>query len=396
MPEPGADRAAAAAVLPDGGGGTRGQWVVTLAVTAVGIATIRPMGFGGQGLLVAVLFVVNVAVLAVRVVPEQRLPGLLVDRRFRTVWAAFAVVAAAALIAAADTGSSYLFAFFLVGLIGSRFDTRSALALAALSSLLCAGALYLRAGPDERTAATLLGLATGAAVLAGMAGRSRAEATRAALEAAESAGKAARAEARTAVLAERTRIARDVHDVLAHSLAGINMQLELVDALIDTGDLERIRAANGTAHDLVRESLKQAQWTVHSLREDSLPLVESLTAMLESSGHHDALTVEGEAGPLPVRVTQGILRVAQEALTNAARHAPGAEVTVRLDCTGGAAVLTVRNGPPALPVAAVPGSGLGLVGMRERVALLGGSVTTGPVTEGPDRGGWQVRAEVPR
>ncbi|MEU6311955.1 histidine kinase [Streptomyces sp. NPDC047014] len=354
------------------------------------------MGLSGQGLLVALLFVLNCAVLAFRVVPEDRLPARLLQHRFRLVWPALGILAAAALIAAADSGSSYLFAFFLVALIGSRLDTRPALALAALSSLLCAAALLLRAEPDERTAALLLGLATGAAVLAGMAGRSRAEATRAAIEAAESAGKAARAEARTAVLAERTRIARDVHDVLAHSLAGINMQLELVDALIDTGDLDKVRAANAKAHDLVRESLKQAQWTVHSLREDSLPLLESLTAMLESSGHRDALTVEGEAGTLPVRVTQGLLRVAQEALTNAARYAPGASVAVRLDCAGEQTVLTVTNGPPTRPVAAAPGSGLGLIGMRERIALLGGTVATGPLLEGPHRGGWQVRAEVPR
>ncbi|MGW3298211.1 sensor histidine kinase [Streptomyces rubiginosohelvolus] len=396
MPEPGAQRAADAAVPLTARGGTVAQWIVTVAVAGAGIATIRPMGPGGQGLLVIVLFGVNCAVLAVRLVPEESLPTTWPDSPFRTGWAALAVVAAAGLIAAADSGSSYLFAFFLVGLIGSRFDTRPALALAVLSSVLCAGALNLRAEPDERFAATLLGLSTGAAVLAGMAGRSRAQATRAAIEAAASAGKAARAEARTAVLAERTRIARDVHDVLAHSLAGINMQLELVDALVDTGDLDRIRAANGKAHDLVRESLKQARWTVHSLREDSLSLVDSLTAMLESSGHRDALTIEGEAGTLPVRVTQGLLRVAQEALTNAARHAPGSAVTVRLECTDATAILTVLNGPPTLPEATVPGSGLGLVGMRERVALLGGRITTGPVTEGPGRGGWRVRAEVPR
>ncbi|MGW7315632.1 histidine kinase [Streptomyces sp. NPDC054854] len=105
------------------------------------------------------------------------------------------------------------------------------MAVAALSSLLCGGVLYLRAESGNQTVPALVGLATGAAVLAGMASRSRAQATRAAIEAAGSAEKAARAEARTAVLAERTRNARDIHDVLAHSLAGINMQLELVDAL---------------------------------------------------------------------------------------------------------------------------------------------------------------------
>ncbi|WP_327257184.1 histidine kinase [Streptomyces sp. NBC_01244] len=86
--------------------------------------------------------------------------------------------------------------------------------------------------------------------------------------------RADRAEARTAVLSERGRIARDVHDVLAHSLAGINMQLELTDALIDTGDLEKVREANAKAHALVKESLKQAQWTVHALIETTRRLCE--------------------------------------------------------------------------------------------------------------------------
>ncbi|MFF1342241.1 sensor histidine kinase [Streptomyces sp. NPDC058290] len=332
----------------------------------------------------------NGAVLAVRLVPESALPDRLV-----TVWLAFGVLAAAALIGTSRSGTSYLFAFFLVAFAGSRLDTRTALVLAASCSLLCGGVLYLQAEPGEY-ATTVVGLATGAAVLAGMAGRSRAQATRSAIAAAESAEKAARAEARTAVLAERTRIARDVHDVLAHSLAGINMQLELVDALIDTGDLAKIREANGRAHSLVRESLRQAQWTVHALREDHLPLRESLTAMLESSGHHDALTVVGDVRELSVQSTQCLLRIAQEALTNATRHAPGGAVGVELTFTEEATVLSVRNRPATLPVAAATGSGMGLIGMRERIALLGGTVTTGPVTTGPDSGGWQVEAVIPR
>lgn len=380
----------AAAPEPEDRGGPA-QWALVLTLVVVGLVTIRPMGFSGRGLAVTVLFVINCAVLALRVVPAHRVPA-----RLAPLWPAFGVLAAAALIAAAESGTSYLFAFFLVALIGSRLDTGPALAHAALSSLLCGGVLYLQADPGDRAVPAILGLATGAAVLGGMAGRSRAQATRAAIRAAESAERAARADARTAALAERTRIARDIHDVLAHSLAGINMQLELVDALIDTGDLERIRQANGTAHNLVRESLKQAQWTVHALREDALPLVESLTAMLESSGYPDALTVQGEAGALPARVSQCLLRVAQEALTNAARHAPGGAVAVRLAFAEDKVTLSVRNGPATLPVTAGAGSGLGLLGMRERTALLDGTVTTGPRTAGPDIGGWQVEAVVPR
>nr|WP_229898107.1 histidine kinase [Streptomyces finlayi] len=364
------------------------QWVATLAVIVVGALTIRPMGVTGQGLAVTALFVVNAASLLARRLPEHKVPP-----RLALGWLSLAVVAAAALIAVSDRGTSYLFAFFVAGHIGYRLPTRQALALAGACGLLCAAVLWLRPGYDGQT--WMFGLVTAAPVLVGIVNRSQKQSVRSALAAAEAAERAARAEARTAVLTERGRIARDVHDVLAHSLAGINMQLELVDALIDTGDLERIREANGKAHSLVKESLKQAQWTVHALREDALPLVESLTAMVESSGHHDVLRVTGAVRDVPAKTAQNLLRIAQEALTNAARHAPGGVVAVELAFADASTTLVVRNGPAAREAPRPGGSGMGLIGMRERVALLAGTVTAGPVVEGPYAGGWQVEAVIP-
>ncbi|WSV72222.1 histidine kinase [Streptomyces sp. NBC_01012] len=368
------------------------QWFWTVAVIVIGILTIRPLAFSGSGLAVAVLLVVNSAILL-----DRRLPG---NRnkaagRLPLVWPALSILAAAGLIGVSRSGTTYLFAFFLVGHLGHRFDTRPALALAGLSSLLCGGVLFFRLGPGYHDLPWALGLATGLPVLLGIVNRSRHRAVEAAIEAAESAERAARAEARTAVLTERSRIARDVHDVLAHSLAGINMQLELADALLDTGDLEKVREANGKAHGLVKESLKQAQWTVHALREDALPLLETLTAMLESSGHREVLTVTGIVREVPAGVTQNLLRIAQEALTNAARHAPGGEVRVELRFASASTTLRIRNGAATRAVNAGVGSGMGLIGMRERVALLGGSVSARPLTEGPDEGGWQVEAVIP-
>nr|WP_037826128.1 histidine kinase [Streptomyces sp. NRRL B-1347] len=366
------------------------QWALTLAVIAVGILTIRPMGFSGRGLAVAALFVLNSAALLARRLPEHKVP-----QHLALAWLTLGVLAAAALIGVSSSGTSYLFAFFLAGHIGYRLETKPALVLAAACGLLCGGVLYFHLGPGHHLLPWTLGLATGAPVLIGIINRSQRQAVRAAIEAAESAERAARAEARTAVLTERGRIARDVHDVLAHSLAGINMQLELADALIDTGDLEKVREAHNKAHGLVKESLKQAQWTVHALREDALPLRESLTAMLASSGHRDVLTVTGTLRAVPAQVTQNLLRIAQEALTNAARHAPGGDVDVELAYAAASTALTIRNGPATRRVNAGVGSGMGLIGMRERVALLGGTVTAGPVTEGPRQGGWQVEAVIP-
>ncbi|GAA0587448.1 histidine kinase [Streptomyces crystallinus] len=368
----------------------RVRWVLTLAVVVVGALTIRPMGFSGRGPAVTALFVVSSLALLARALPENA-----VSPRLTLLWLTLGIVAAAGLIGASSSGTSYLFAYFLAGHIGYRLDTRPALVLAGLCSLLCGGVLYLRLGPGHHLLPWALGLAAGTPVLIGIINRGQRRAVEAVIAAAESAERAARAEARTAVLTERGRIARDVHDVLAHSLAGINMQLELADALLDTGDLEKVREANNKAHGLVKESLKQAQWTVHALREDALPLLESLTAMLESSGHRDALTVTGAVREVPSPVTQNLLRIAQEALTNAARHAPGGEVGVELAFTASSTTLRIRNRPATREATAGAGSGMGLIGMRERVALLGGTVTAGPVTEGPDRGGWQVEAVIP-
>ncbi|MET8980013.1 histidine kinase [Streptomyces sp. NPDC004539] len=364
--------------------------VITLGVIASAVATVRPVGLEGRGLAVAALLAVCSVALLARHLSDDRL-----SPRVALVWLTTGVMAAAALLAVSDTGAGYLFAYFLVGHIGYRLPAGQALSLAALCGLLCAAVLYLRPGHGHDLLPWPVGLTTGVPVVAGMLSRSRQRAVEAMVRSAESAERAARAEARAAVLTERGRIARDVHDVLAHSLAGINMQLELADALIDTGDLDRVREAHDKAHSLVKESLKQAQWTVHALREDSLPLVESLTAMIESSGHRDVLTVTGTVRELPAQVTQNLLRIAQEALTNAARHAPGGDVAVLLAFAPESTALSVRNGPAARAADGGVGSGMGLIGMRERVALLGGTITAGPVTQGPDRGGWQVEAVIP-
>ena len=360
--------------------------LATVGVTVAGLLTVRPVGATGQGLATAVLLSLCCLALAARHLPVIR-PDLVFP------WLVIGILASIALIATSDQGTAYLFTYFLVGHAGVRLEARRAIALAIAASLV--GAAALAPGP---VLPWQVGLTLGLPVLIGLARRSRQEATQAALEAAQAGERAARAEAQAAVLAERARIARDVHDVLAHSLAGINMQLELADALLDTGDLDRVRQANDKAHGLVRESLQQAQWTVHALREDVLPLVGSLTAMIESSGHRDVLTVRGNTGELPAQVVQNLLRIAQESLTNAARHAPGAPVRVELQRRAEDVVLTIDNGRVEAPVSASSGSGMGLIGMRERVALLGGVLEAGPITAADSQewiGGWRVTAIVP-
>ncbi|MFF4983840.1 sensor histidine kinase [Streptomyces sp. NPDC001046] len=367
-------------------------WVWAASLLVVQVLTLRPLGFSGQGLAVTVLMVVNFGFFALRLVPERHVP-----HRLLLPLLTAGVVAAVAMVAVADTGTSTLFAFFLAAYIGYRLDVRPATVLAVVMSLACGIVLVTRAEAGQHGLSLMAGLSTGALVLAGMSGRSRAQAVEAALEAAESSERAAKAEARALVLTERSRVARDVHDVLAHSLSGINMQLELADALIEAGDPEQARQATAQAQSLVKESLKQAQWTVRALREESLPLVETLTAMLESSGHRQALTVTGAVRELPAQTAHNLVRIAQEALTNATRHAPGGKVTVTLAYGERTTALSILNGPATVPVSAGAGmgSGMGLIGMRERVALMNGTITTGPVASGPHQGWWKVETVIP-
>ncbi|MFJ4905416.1 sensor histidine kinase [Streptomyces sp. NPDC093249] len=372
------------------GRGRFGQVAWAAVLFLVEVFTLRPLGPSGRGLAVALLFLVNSGVFALRLVPAR-----LVPQRLFLPLMVFGVAAAAALMAVADTGTAWLFAFFLAAFIGYRLSTGPATVLAVSLSLLCGAALSFRAEPGQHALLLMAGLSTGAPVLAGMSGRSRAQAVEAAIEAAASAERAARAEARALVLTERSRVARDVHDVLAHSLAGIGMQLELADALIEVGEPEQARQATAKARSLVRESLEQAQWTVRALREETLPFLESLTAMLESSGHHQALTVTGTVRELPTRTAHDLLRIAQEALTNATRHAPGGPVRVTLSYDERRTTLSILNGPGTLPLPAGTGSGMGLIGIRERVALMDGTVTTGLVPSGPQRGYWKVEVVIP-
>jgi signal transduction histidine kinase len=367
------------------------QFAASVVISVVAVLTVQPLGWSGRGLVVGLLLMVNIALLFSRHLPDAFVPVTV-----RTGLLFSGAVVAAGLTALAAHGVSFLFAFYIAGHAGYRLRTRPATVIAVFTAVLSTGVLLLHLGPGHLNVPWEVGACTGFPVLLGMINRTRQAAFQSALDAAESAERAAGAEAREAVLAERARIARDVHDVLAHSLAGINMQLELADALLDTGDLDRVREATRRAQSLVREGLLESRRTVHALRDEVLPLTDTLRTMLDSSGHPDALQVSGTVRDVETRIVQTLIRIAQEALTNVARHAPGAAVQVVLDYRPTVLTLEICNQPVSPDDSdGHEGSGLGLVGMRERAALLGGTVTVGPITEGPFRGGWRVWASIP-
>ena len=142
------------------------------------------------------------------------------------------------------------------------------------------------------------------------------------------------------------------------------------------------------------DGLVEARRAVAALREDAPPLVDQLRSLVEVHGQVAILEVCGVPRPLPAEVCLALFRAAQEALTNASRHAPGAPVQVRLGYRAGETVLEVTdrhpNGTVGPPARAEGGSGYGLVGMCERVKLAGGSVSAGPWENG-----WRVEVRVP-
>ncbi|MFJ1715963.1 sensor histidine kinase [Streptomyces sp. NPDC086796] len=194
------------------------------------------------------------------------------------------------------------------------------------------------------------------------------------------------AEAETAALDERARIAREIHDVLAHSLSAQMVHLEAARLLIErepAGEfrdrvLERVVAARSMA----REGLAETRQALSALRGEVSPVEDFLRQLVAVEPVQ--VSVVGERRMLTAEASQAVRRVAQEALTNVRKHAPGARVLVRLEYLPDEVALEVRDSGGHRPEGALSGSGsgYGLLGMRERAELMGGTLEAGPGEEG--------------
>ena len=193
---------------------------------------------------------------------------------------------------------------------------------------------------------------------------------------------------------ERIRLGRELHDVLAHTLGALSIQLTALDTLArnDGTGREELLTQIERSHQLVGAGLDEARQAVRALREDTTPLAGQLERLCAL--HSAGLEVSGTPRQIRAEARLALYRAAQEALTNAARHSAGAEVSVRLAFGSGEVTVSVLNSrprPAAHSRSSGAGGGYGLRGMRERVLQAGGQLQAGPA----DDGGWQVTARIP-
>jgi signal transduction histidine kinase len=191
-----------------------------------------------------------------------------------------------------------------------------------------------------------------------------------------------------AVRAERDRIARDLHDVIAHSISAMVVQTAAAQDLVRT-DPDRAASALADVAATGRRALSETGRLLHAVRDDGdelglspAPGLDRLPDLVESfrgSGLRVDLEVEGPMSPLPAGVDLSAYRIVQEALTNALKYAADRAASLRVRRTPSHLSIRAEN---AAGVGVVGGSGLGLLGMAERVSLFGGSLTHGPTGDG--------------
>jgi signal transduction histidine kinase len=234
-------------------------------------------------------------------------------------------------------------------------------------------------------------LASAVLVAIGLYAAARRDLTMAWQERAENAEELARA-------AERNRIAREMHDVVAHKVSLIALHAGALELKASLGQA-KVEEQAALIRTTAREALSDLRDVLGLLQDASVAVLDqgepfpdlaSLVEAAQRAGQRADL--DDQAGPLPPAVARVVYRVAQEGLTNARKHAPGAAATVSVRLgTEGAVTVTVRNEPTVREPLDLPGSGAGLIGLAERVRLAGGALHSGVTGEG----GWRLRAVIP-
>ena len=369
--------------------------VVGLALIVVSIihADHRPGGHG-RGLVISVLLAAAVFSWlwwTLRPTGERITPDLWVM-----------AVAGGLLCGASPDSAASAFAFVAIVSAGVRVELAQAVWVAAAGTVALAIGDIIYGNVGVGLLAYALGFA--ASVLAASNSRQSVERAEQAELLLAQTQRSHEEQVRAARLEESTRIAREIHDVLAHALAGLTIQLEATTSLIEQGaDRSEVLARVQRAHELARDGLRETRLAVGALRGDpvSAPArIEALVADYRAGAEAEAqLTIDGDAQRLAGPTGQAVLRVVQEALTNVRKHAPGAAVSVTVHAgaqPGDEIVAVVEDRPTAPALARAPGplaatgGGYGLEGMRERARGLGGTVSAGATAAG-----WRVELRLP-
>jgi signal transduction histidine kinase len=366
------------------------------------LALINPPGHGPDQLLDRVIQIACFSVVGLALVAWVLLDEFPRHRR-RGLPIVLCVIAAASGLTAVTAGSGQsLVAFAAVAAVAAGAELDPPTDIAACLAVFAAGSIPIWiAGPLVGSGlGTLAGYPLLIAVCLSL-GRNRrsyrvqAEQSAALLEQYEQ----LRAEQRRAdVLDERTRIAREIHDVLAHSLGALGIQIQAAKAMLtDHQDIERAVDALSTAQRMAADGLTETRRAVHALRVDTLPLAAELDGVVTTHRQRYQVPVtfetSGTARPLPPDASLALLRTMQEALVNAAKHASGEGIDVRLDYGERDVRLTVvnhLNGTAAAVSWPSSAGGYGLTGMGERLRLLNGTLQAGPRGQQ-----WAVTAELP-
>ena len=373
----------------------------TIGLSAVGVLTFvtRPSAAGAAGTQTVCFILMCVGVVVWALGELWPVPPQWLDRRLLP--AALLVVTVTGCLGAAAGGTGDA----MIGMSAAAVMSASVLGLPGAVAVAGCGVLAVEVGAIAfgQGFGTLLGfpllLAVGLLV-----GRNR-ESYR--IQAEQNAALLAqhvalRAEQRRAdVLDERARIAREIHDVLAHSLGALGIQIQAARAVLtDHADIDRALGTLATAQRMASDGLAETRRAVLALRTDTLPLPEELArAAAEHTESHRVIVhceTTGATRPIPPDATVALLRTAREALVNAAKHAPGRRVELLLAYRPDGLRLTVANalgrGPEASqsPVLRTVDAGYGLTGMRERLRLLRGTLDAGVRGER-----WVVEADLP-
>src|SRR5215469_13599261 len=338
---------------------------------------------------------------------------------FRRRWPLLVFITAAVVsllyyTAGFSDGPGWIGLFIALYTLTAYGDGRRSLAFASVGiTVLATGWLIAARHIEPRSAIGWVFFRIAASVMAAALGESVRSRAAGALERARHAERTKEEEARSRVDAERLRIAREVHDTVAHAIAIINVQAGVTAYLLDKRP-ERARDALVTIEQTSGQALHEMRAVLGVLRDSDngrvpqpgLGQVSELTAMAREAGLDVKLDLTSPAAPLPAAVDHTVYRILQESITNVIRHAGQTRVTIALDC--GADVLQVRvtdegardasddaaghAQPLAGPVSGgSAATGRGIEGMRERCELLGGELTAEP----RPRGGFEVRARLP-